>query len=112
MGGTMAKVRKLSLFTAAALGLLLSLPAYADVTQEFHRTLPLSADGRVSLSNINGNVEITGWEKNEVQIDAVKQAADQQRLDNMRIEINNSANSVEIETKFNEHNNNNPGGVH
>jgi DUF4097 and DUF4098 domain-containing protein YvlB len=97
----------------ALLALLNALPAYADVTQEFHRTVPLTADGRLSLDNINGDVEITGWDKQEVQIDAVKSARDQQRLDNIRIEINSSSSSVEIETKYPEHLfNNNPGSVH
>lgn len=105
--------RRLATIAIATLvALLMALPAYADVTQEFHRTVPLSADGRVSLNNINGDVEITGWSKNEVQIDAVKTAPDQQRLDNMRIEVNTSGNSVDIETKYPEgHTNNNPGSV-
>ena len=98
---------------AALLAVLAAAPAYAEVTQEFHRTVPLSADGRVSVSNINGDVEITGWSKNDVQIDAVKSAPDQQRLNEMQIEVNNSSDSVEIETKY-PHRlvNNNPGSVH
>ena len=108
----MSTSRKHTLAFATALAVLMSLPAVAEVTQEFHRTVPLAADGRVSLSNINGDVEITGWNRNEVQIDAVKAAQDQQRLDNMRIEVESSSNSVDIETKFPGHTNNNPGGVH
>ncbi len=105
--------RRLAAIAATILALLIALPAYASVTQEFHRTVPLSAGGRVSLNNINGDVEITGWSRNEVQIDAVKTAPDQQRLDDMRIEVNNSSNSVEIETKYPHHLvNNNPGSVH
>jgi DUF4097 and DUF4098 domain-containing protein YvlB len=98
---------------AVLLALLTALPAQAEVTQEFHKTVPLSANGTVSVNNVNGNVEITGWERNEVQIDAVKSAGDQQRLDNLKIEVNASGNSVDIETKFPEHMfNNNPGSVH
>jgi len=98
---------------ATLLTLLIAAPAYAEVSQDFHRTVPLSSSGTVSLSNINGDVEITGWSKNEVQIDAVKTARDQQRLDEMQIEVNSSGNSVEIETKY-PHRlvNNNPGYVH
>ena len=88
---------------AAILALLMTIPAHAQVTQEFHKTVPLSADGRVSLSNINGDVEITGWNKNEVQIDAVKTARDQQRLDEARIEVNANSNSVKIETHYPSH---------
>ena len=96
----------------AALALLMTLPAQAEVTQDFHKTVPLTANGRVSLENINGNVEMTGWNRNEVQIDAVKTASDQQKLDNMRIEVNAGSSSVEIATKYPEHGmNNNPGGV-
>ena len=69
---------------------------------------PLTANGRVSLDNINGPVEITGWNRNEVQIDAVKTARDQQRLDEARIEVNAGSNSVEIKTQYPKgHNNNN-----
>jgi DUF4097 and DUF4098 domain-containing protein YvlB len=95
------------------LALLLAASAHAQVTQDFHRAVPLSANGRVSLDNINGNVEITGWDRNEVQIDAVKKARDQQRLDEARIEINAASDSVEIKTRYPEgHTNNNPASVH
>src|ERR1035441_6000181 len=88
----MFDVRKHASFAATILGsllaLLLATSIQAQVTQDFHRTVPLSANGRVSLDNINGDVEITGWDRNEVQIDAVKKARDQQRLDEARIEVN------------------------
>src|SRR5215831_18084388 len=71
-----------------------------QVTEEFHRTVPLSADGRVSLHNINGGVTITGWERNEVQIDAVKSADSQQKLEEASIEVESSSSSVEIRTKY------------
>jgi len=114
----MSQLRRISHLTgaiaAAVLALLLTLPAQAEVTQEFHKTVPLNADGRVSLNNINGDVEITGWSRNEVQIDAVKSARDQQRLDEAQIEINGSGNSVEIETHYPSHRwaNNDPASVH
>jgi len=105
--------RTATIVAAMAVALLIALPAYADVTQEFHRTVPLNSDGRVSLTNINGDVEITGWSRNEVQIDAVKSAPDQERLNEITIEVNGSGSSIEIETKYPHHlMNNNPGGVH
>ncbi len=112
----MAQLRKnstLAFMAATLLALLTALPAVAEVTQEFHKIVPLSANGRVSLSNINGDVEITGWNRNEVQIDAVKTARDQQRLDEARIDVNASSDSVEIETHYPSHLfNNNPASVH
>jgi DUF4097 and DUF4098 domain-containing protein YvlB len=114
----MSQLRRIShptgIAAAVALALLLAIPAFAEVTQEFHKTVPLNADGRVSLSNINGDVEVTGWNKNEVQIDAVKTARDQQRLDEAQIEVSTFGNSVEIETHYPSHHwaNNNPASVH
>ena len=97
---------------AALFALAIAMPVHAEVKEEFHKTVPLNADGRVSLDNINGGVEITGWNKSEVQIDAVKSASDQQKLNDITIEVNGSGNSVEIETKYAKHfMNNNPGGV-
>lgn len=109
----------LETFGGATLGALLAFmlavapPCSAEVTEEFHRTIPLSAEGHVSLSNINGSAEITGWDRNEVQIDATKSARDQQRLDEMKIIVDGSGESVSIKTEYPQgRTNNNPGSVH
>ena len=99
-------------FLSVLVAIAFAVTASAQVTEEFHRTVPLSSDGRVSLENINGNVTVTGWERNEVQIDAVKKARDQQRLDEARIEVDASSDSVRIKTKYPDHHtNNNPATV-
>ena len=113
----MVQARKYATFAGAFLGgllaLLLAVSAHAQVSQEFHRTVSLPANGRVSLENVNGNAEITGWDRNEVQIDAVKQARDQQRLDEARIEVETGSDSVKIRTEYpHNHTNNNPASVH
>jgi DUF4097 and DUF4098 domain-containing protein YvlB len=99
-------------FWLTLMATVIAVSAAAQVTQDFHRTVPLSSTGRVSLENINGNVTITGWERNDVQIDAVKKARDQQKLDEARIEVDDSTDSVHIKTKYPEgHTNNNPATV-
>lgn len=112
----MLGVRKPAAFSAITLTILsfavFSVAASAQYTEDFHRTVPLSATGRVSLSNVNGNVTITGWDRNEVQIDAVKKADSQQKLSEAVIEVDASSDSVRIKTKYPEHrNNNNPASV-
>lgn len=87
--------------------------AAAHVTEEFHRTVALNSSGQVSLENVNGSVEITGWAKNEVQINAVKSADDQQKLNEARIEVEGSGDSVNIRTRYPEgRSSNNPASVH
>ncbi len=70
------------------------------LTEEFHQTYPLSAGGRVSLSNINGQVKITGWDRAEVRVDAVKRARTPEALRDARIRVNAGAGSVHIETEY------------
>ena len=92
--------------------LALATCASAQVTEDFHRTVPLSSNGRVSVENVNGDVTITGWERNEVQIDAVKKAGNQQKLDEARIEVDADSDAVHIRTHYPEgHTNNHPATV-
>src|SRR5271169_4559537 len=92
-GGTMNRQRRFATWTGAALGTVcalfaLSLAARASdrLTEEFHKTYPISATGRVELDNINGDVHISSWDRNEVKVDAIKTAGTKERLDEARIE--------------------------
>jgi hypothetical protein len=71
-----------------------------EVSEEFHQTYPLNATGRVSIANINGGVRIAAWDQNEVKVDAVKRASSKEALDELKIEVNNSADSVRIKTEY------------
>ena len=79
-------------------------PKGDELTEEFHQTYPLSPTGRVSIANINGDVQITVWDRNEVKVDAVKRAYSQQRLADVTIDVTNTADSVMIKTKYPEQN--------
>jgi DUF4097 and DUF4098 domain-containing protein YvlB len=74
--------------------------ALLTATEEFHQTYPLAAGGRVSLSNINGRVKITGWDRDEVKVDAVKRARTQEALRDARIRVEAGAASVHVETEY------------
>jgi DUF4097 and DUF4098 domain-containing protein YvlB len=71
-----------------------------EVTEEFHQTYQLSAAGRVSLSNINGSVRISAWDRNEVKLDAVKRAGTQERLREAQIKVDSDPSSIAIETEY------------
>jgi hypothetical protein len=49
--------------------LLLSPRAYAS-SRRIEKTVPLPADGRVTISTYKGSVHVTPWEKAEVSVDA------------------------------------------
>jgi hypothetical protein len=66
--------------------------------QDFHYSYPLSAGGSVQLENHNGSVEISGWDKDEVEIDGTKYANTQSRMNEIKIDVVASAASVAIRT--------------
>jgi hypothetical protein len=73
------------------------------LTEEFHQTYALTADGRIELDNINGDVHISSWDQNEVKVDAVKYADTKERLDEAKIEIDSRNDSLSIRTKYPDH---------
>lgn len=77
-----------------------SSPDASELRQEFHQTYPLSENGRVSVENLNGEVRIAVWERNEVKVDAVKRAHKQERLDEAKIEVNATAEAIRIRTNY------------
>jgi DUF4097 and DUF4098 domain-containing protein YvlB len=88
--------------------LVLALGAHASdhrgsLSEEFHQTYPISAEGQIKLDNINGAVHISSWDRNEVKVDAVKYADTKERLDEAKIEIDAGKDYVSIETKYPDH---------
>lgn len=79
-------------------------PKGDELTEEFHQSYALTATGRVSISNINGNVHISAWDRNEVKVDAVKRAYSPERLSEATIDVTNTPDSVIIKTKYPERN--------
>jgi DUF4097 and DUF4098 domain-containing protein YvlB len=71
-----------------------------ELTEEFHQTYPLNATGRVSIENINGGVRISVWDQNEVKVDAVKRAYKRERLDEAKVDVSTTADSVRIKTEY------------
>lgn len=122
----MNRYRQSATWLGAILGVLCSLVFLAaaahasdqrgSLTEEFHQTYPITADGRVDLSNINGSVHISSWDRNEVKVDAIKSADTKERLDEAKIDVDAGKDYVSIQTKYPEHNHdwgshNNPASV-
>ena len=84
--------------------------------EEFHQTYPLTANGRIGLDNINGAVHISVWDQNQVKVDAIKRAGDEQRLKDIEIRVHALPESISIETHYRDNDNEwgrhrNPGSV-
>jgi DUF4097 and DUF4098 domain-containing protein YvlB len=88
------------LVLTAADASLAQRPERPELTEEFHQTYPLTAGGRISLSNINGAVKVEAWDRAEVKVDAVKRAHTAERLREAQIKVDASASRVRIETGY------------
>src|SRR6202142_4597732 len=76
------------------------------LTEEFHKVYPLSAQGRIEVENVNGPVHITGWDRAEVKVDAIKSAWSKEGLAEARIEVEASEDRISIRTQYPEHDRN------
>ncbi|HUL35892.1 MAG TPA: DUF4097 family beta strand repeat-containing protein [Candidatus Eisenbacteria bacterium] len=87
----------LTLLAASVLG----APACFGVTREFSQTYHLKPDGTLELNNINGTVRIEGWDKDEVEVHAVKTTPDKEsKLDLVSIDVDSTPDNLSISTRY------------
>ena len=72
----------------------------AQEKEETTRTYPLNAEGKISVHNVNGGVEISVWDRTEVELQVTKTAKNQAELDAVKIEINSDPDRLQIRTKY------------
>jgi hypothetical protein len=71
-----------------------------DETERFEQSYPLNANGRVSVSNINGSIIVEAWDKNEVHLEAVKTADSKETLSEVELRIDSKPDSFSVETNY------------
>lgn len=87
--------------TLPAVVLCLVLPAVAlALSEESVQTFPLTADGRISLENVNGDVTIEAWDRDEVSVETIKQGRTQKGLDRVVVEIDARDDRIDISTRY------------
>src|SRR5213593_3487618 len=84
------------LFLAAVWG----LPTYA-ISKDFNQSYPLQPGGTFELQNVNGTVEVQGWDRDEVEIHAVKTAKQRESdLDRVSIEVDARPDAISVATRY------------
>lgn len=76
----------------------LAAPA-AAVKETIDRTVTIAADGRLSVQNVNGAIEISGWDRSDVHVVAIKKTKNRDELDDIRVEIKQEDGNVTIRTR-------------
>lgn len=81
-------------------GLVLVAVAHAAVTENFKQTYPLAANGVIHLENVNGDIDITAWDRDEVSLEAEKRGRTEEDLAKVTLEIDATDDRLTIITKY------------
>lgn len=92
--------RTLRLLTLCALSVLCAaLPALA-AERTVVETFDLGKGGRISLSNINGDVTVEGWDGTEVEVRAEISSRSRDSVERTRIDFDHDGSDLEIEVEL------------
>lgn len=72
----------------------------SDEIEKFEQTYPLSKNGNVSVSNVNGSITIEAWDREEVRLEATKIADSKDTLADVEIRVQSSSNSFNVEADY------------
>ena len=71
-----------------------------DETERFEQTYPLNANGRVSVSNVNGSITVETWDRNEVKLEYVKTSDRKEDLAEIEVQISAQKDAFSVETDY------------
>ena len=87
-------------FCLFLLAAIWAVPSYA-ITKDFNQNYPLQPGGTFELQNVNGTVEVQGWDRDEVEVHAVKTAKQRETdLERVSIEVDARPNAVSVTTRY------------
>lgn len=74
--------------------------AQRDEIEKFEQSYPLSANGRVSVSNVNGPIEVIAWDRNEVKLEATKIVSSRELLSEVEIKVDARPDYINVDTDY------------
>jgi Putative adhesin len=102
IGGQMTRGVVRSLLVLAGILCISYSGSAATISNEvFQRTYPLTAGGNFVLENVNGSVQVEGWDRDEVEVRAVKTSQNDPRdLAQVKIEVESHPGQVAVHTLY------------
>lgn len=73
---------------------------HGHVRKEIHQTYPMAENGRLEVDNVNGKIEVKAWERNEIEVLAVKKADTEADLDRVEVEFVSAPDRLQIHTRY------------
>lgn len=84
----------------AALALLLAVAPALAAERTVTESHPFSDSGRLSLDNVNGDVEIIGWDRDELSLEAEISGRTGKTVDEVTIDIDVDGDRIHVETDY------------
>ena len=92
-----------SLFVSALFAFVLAVAAVPGFafSKQFDQTYPLEPGGTFELQNVNGPVEVQGWDRDVVEVHAVKTAKrNEADLERVTIQVSAKPQSISVTTRY------------
>lgn len=70
--------------------------ARAGYTRDFHYSYPLDPGGKLSVETFNGDIEVSAWDQNTVEISGSKRGPTREEADSLEVAIQHSPASISI----------------
>src|SRR3984893_8965462 len=71
------------------------------MSNDFGQSYPFQPGGSFELQNVNGTVEIEGWDRDAIEVHAVKTAKSKESdLDRVSIEVDAKPRAVSVVTRY------------
>jgi len=67
--------------------------------QDFHYSYAMQPGGRLEIDNTNGSVEITGWDRNTIDVSGTKYAPSDNELQDVRIKVDVNGSTASVRTE-------------
>jgi DUF4097 and DUF4098 domain-containing protein YvlB len=96
------KRSKYDIAQLAILTIVLCLPAlgFARAEKKIVETYALERTGKVYLENVAGDITVSTWDKDAIEITAIKRGGRERDLDDVTIDIRQSDGNIRIITKY------------
>jgi len=79
----------------------ISAPTCLAISKEFNQTYPLQPGGSFELQNVNGTVDVQGWDRDTIEVHAVKTAKHRESdLDLVSIDVDVKPGVVSVATRY------------
>lgn len=80
--------------------LSLTLNTAWATTETVTESYPIAADGRLSLENVNGTVDVVAWDRDDIKMEAVKEAKSAGIVADIKINVESTKDKLSIKTEL------------